>query len=155
MNKLKIEVSPPKRWERHAKFETLEPLLIGDVFIPSGYRSDGASVTRWYSALGLCLLLLALLIDWSAIKVILVFFGSFLVLIPVIFPRVGVDFVLAIMHDYLIDSGRTWAYANSKFYECLLKSDIPVWRAKAMLYGVMIGGFFRELKLFWDELDRW
>lgn len=153
MNKLIIEVSPPKHWERHAKFETLEPILIGDVFIPSGYRSDGASVTRWYAAIGLCFLILALLIDWSGVKVILVLAGSFLVLVPVIFPRVGVDFVLAIMHDYLIDSGQTWAYANSKFYEALIATDIPKWRAKAMLYGVSIGGGCRAIKKVWDRID--
>lgn len=98
---LRVDVIPPETTFGKTKYKVVLPFILADVFVPSGFVSDGATVPRFL---------------WS------------------VFPPVGRYFAAAVVHDYLLDSGYHWRYANAKFKEALQTQGVAPW-VTTVLYG--------------------
>lgn len=93
-------------------YKLLESITIRGHMIPLGFRTDFASVPR---------------ILWSA------------------FPPFGKYCHAAVLHDYLYCTrahhSLTRKQVDQLFYDVMVASGVPVWKAKLMWSGVRLGGW--------------
>lgn len=60
-----------------------------------------------------------------------------------LFPAVCQYFPAALLHDYLLDNGYSWRFANNQFRDALRWCGIPRWRRYCMSASVGIYGFYK------------
>lgn len=137
---LRVAIIPPKRWWQFAKYRTEEDLTVAGVTVPKGFITDGATVSRWWVAAGLLLILAAHMVtDW------LYPLGVLAIMLPALFPRVGLALKAAIVHDFLLDQGFDRIYADRKFKQALIELNVHSWRINMMFAGVRLYSFFSYL----------
>lgn len=134
---VKVTIVPAKHWFDYAKFRTEEDLTMAGITVPKGYVSDGATVPRWLTAVGLLVLLIAF--HFGAFYGILL--GSVITLIPVVFPKTNMYFAAALVHDYYITKKiGTRRQADKIFRLCLKQLNVQPWRYNAMYIAVRVWG---------------
>ena len=99
----------------------------------SGFVSDGASVSRWFAALGVFCIGIAFFAGLSEF----IIFGSFIALVPALFPRTSNYFAATVIHDYcLVERLGTRKEADILFKECLKQLEVSPWRYWPMYFAV-------------------
>lgn len=61
-----------------------------------------------------------------------------------LFPPTGRYFLAAVVHDYLLDSGYNWHYANKKFAEALYVQGVSPWVRWSMFSAVQVYQFVKR-----------
>ena len=134
-----VEILPPKYWWHPTRYRTTQPIPLAFMTVPAGVVTDGATVSRWLVVLGIIFVLLAhSLTAWLYLP------GLLLILTPALFPRVGLYFEAAVVHDYLLDRGVNRKLADCKFKQMLIKCGVKKWRANLMYAAVMAYGFIKK-----------
>ncbi len=130
---MKLSLIIPANWWQPAKFITEENQVIQFVSIPAGFVTDGASVPRSLTLLGLLFLIAG---HWFMPLFIP---GVLLVLSLALFPRFGKSFRAALLHDYLLQQNPDkWISANIFFLAQLFNDGIHWSRAYTMFAAVTI-----------------
>lgn len=125
-----FEYVKPKNWWGFTKLRTVKHLMIFGIGISAGYETDGATVSRYYTAIGMGVLLFLPLSLWC-------YFGIIICLIPVIFPRYSNYMEAALLHDFRVANKKTGRLKYDKeFYGNLLKCGVHKWRAVPMYLAV-------------------
>ena len=145
------------------KYKLEKPIKMAGVMVPKGFESDGATIPRWVSLIGWVICLICYIsiavnptLVFMIVFSILFMVGTFIICIPVIFPRVGKYVKAAFVHDYFLDElAPTIAYKNRKnadkvFLDCLKELNINKFRTYPMFWFVRIFGISKVfiLKLF-------
>lgn len=134
---VKVTIVPAKYWFGHAKFRTEEDVTMAGITVPKGYTSDGATIPRWITAVGLLILLAAF--QFNTFYGILL--GSIITLIPVVFPKTNMYFAAALVHDYHItEKLGTRRQADKIFRQCLKQLNVQPWRYNTMYIAVRAWG---------------
>lgn len=142
MNQISIRVAilPPKYWWGFARYRTEEDLLICGLHVPKGFITDGTTVTRWFTIIGLLLIALAHEVSPWLYPV-----GVLGVVLPVLFPRVGASLKAAIVHDYLLSIGCSRLAADCQYKQVLQHLNVPAWRVHMMYTGVRLNSLYRRI----------
>lgn len=137
---VKVTIIPAKHWYDYVKFRTEEEVCIAGVTVPKGFVSDGASVPRWLTLIGLVILLIT--VQFNIIFGSL--FGVILAIAPVVFPKLNMYFAAALVHDYCITEKKcSRKQADKIFKQSLKQLNIKPWRYSIMYAVVRIWGVLK------------
>lgn len=114
------------------KYELREAIKVNGRTVPKGFVSDGATVPRWLTVLGVLLLITSLIFELIIPSIV----SALVSIIPVIFPKDGRYMAAALLHDYLLESGADRWLCDSEFKYGLMSLDVPRWRVSMMYYAV-------------------
>lgn len=129
-----VRIVPPKEWYQSTHYILEEMFELVGVRVPVGLKTDGATISRWFTPAGLLLLVLAYFIGvWWFFSLSLI-----VLLIPTVFPKLGRYTAAAFLHDHLWDKNTGRHYANRKFKQAMIESDIQRWRIYFIMAGVII-----------------
>jgi hypothetical protein len=140
-----IRVIPKKRWYHSQFYQTLNSLNFLGHTIPKGFVSDGVTVPRWISLVGLLLLFLSFGLHsfgYGYHSYYTGIFGSISILVPMVFPKVGNYMYAAFLHDFLYSKKQySRAYCDLMFLNALKMLGIPKWRRSIMYAAVRAFGW--------------
>jgi hypothetical protein len=141
---VKVSIIPAKKWFSKTYFRIEEDVTMQGVTVKKGFISDGATIPRWFTALGIFILLLASVANsfW------LTLLGCFIAMIPVVFPRINNYFAAVIVHDYHIEKKLGKRSESDKILKrCLQELGVQPWRYWPMYIAVRAWAIMRALLL--------
>ena len=138
------------------KYRLEKPFTLAGVDVPKGFKSDGATIPRWVCLIGWVVCLgcyIAVTLNPTVLFIILssilFVFGTTIICIPIIFPRIGKYVKGAFVHDYHLEEiAPTPTYENRKkadkvFLDSLRELNIHKARMYPMFWAVRIFGILK------------
>ena len=128
---VKVEIITPKKWWMFAKYQIVDDLVIANVRVPAGFVTDGTTLSRWWSVIGLFVVICAHWYPGFWLFVI----GVVVMALPLLFPRIGYAFNAVVLHDYLL-TVMSRDHADKAFKGALVELKVPKWRVNSLFFGV-------------------
>ena len=139
---VKVTIVPARYFYGYARFRLEEDVIMSDTTVPKGYISDGASIPRSLTVLGLFIVLICCKYDYLSG----VLAGSLLTVIPVTFPKINMYFKAAVVHDYQITENlKPRKEIDKDFRRNLKELGVSSWRYNSMYLAVRIWGILKGL----------
>jgi len=135
---LHLKVVEPTKWYLPAKYQLMDDYTIAGITVPRGTVTDGVTISRWFTGLGLVFIALGHA-SWPWLFAI----GVFCISLPLLFPRTGQAMGAAVLHDYLLTISNR-RYADQKFKDALISLNIKQWRVWLMYNGVRLYSFAKQ-----------
>lgn len=131
MDSIAVDILPPERWYKRARYRLREPVEVLGHAVPAGFITDGASVPRFLSVIAgvMALVCHAFNCTWGVVLFVCV---SVAVLY---FPPVGRYLVAAIVHDWLLTQVAR-KIADREFLRVMRWLGIRRWRRGVMYCAV-------------------
>lgn len=130
---LSVSIIEPATWLKPTRYRLLMPLKLVGHTVPAGFKTDGATVPRFLSLLGVVCVLLGY---WLACYLVL-WLGLLFLLGVVWFPPVGRYARAAVLHDYLLAlQPDNRHFADREFLRAMKVLKIAAWRRWTMFICV-------------------
>lgn len=135
---INTKINLPKKWWSSPTYTLLNDTMINDTIVPKGFTTDGTTLSRWVCLCGLCVIGLAHVTTLWLLPI-----GLLLVLAPLMYPRVGSDFLAVVVHDYMLKTGSRYQ-ADETYFDVMSWLKTNQFRKWLAYFGVKSLSLFKK-----------